>query len=965
MTEPCETINNNNAIGSCVSDPMSIEDVNAKINVTDPPQKVEGAIQQTRVTNMNKTLVPSFEKLISRPMVLNHLDWSAGTTNFALPLFSPPNSSTWRQYIDRMAYLKSDLEVMVKIIGSPFHQGSLLVGWYPNTMDSDQLLSSNAVTAASTDPMLNSYRIDDFSITQVSSMTHIMMLPQVSNTATIRIPWSSIKTMAQKNSFNLGVSADSNKLVYGIFGQLVYVVASPLRSVDGSAPTLGVQTYVNYPHDTIEITGFTDPISEQTYNINEAELPYKATFPAVHYQMDPSIEGIGKAIASGMNLVGDVTNIATQIGGLAALFDMPNTPTSYPALVRRTNVTFANTNGLTSSHMLAYNEGLVQRAPDFWAGMDIRDYAKIPGIFRKFSVNTGQSEQTLLDSWYIGPSFCVEVGNRVNNSLQQLPIMAEIIPTPVAYSALPFMYWTGSMKYRLQFIKTHYQKCTIAVVFKPDQYNKQVSGAMYNDNTSRVYWWLCEVGDQCDFMIQIPYMGQYPMKEVAKPSLTYNAGDNTDWIDGVLTEYSGYPNCANGVLEVYLVNRLSAPNNTPTEIECLVWGSGGDDMRFSSPDGDFMTSLIRTGVNWINRLPPTLAESVGPEEIKEDLEHVEKDQQVLQSLAARVDTTNSNLQRDITKLRKDLGGVEYQMDATSVNATREHLIDNSQIDIPGVYNSPEELFGETHDQLEPLLRRSQLLLRGSLRMPLKESITQYFVIEIPVTPSAYGRFSPGIDQINDNPSVMHSTFLSYWAAAFRFWRGPMRYQFLVSPDNIGSVGHLDLKGSVLPFRYGQMNYADFTLQEKSLIRQRNSGGGSGDDSLFATVGLALVDESTSGYDNQTTPLLDSLTYYGMALESHHQQNVLDMTVPYYVPRQACSTMQGPVSDVFDPDNNEIRDTVYASSISGVARFVASAIAGRAEDLRYELYVSAGDGFRLGLPTCPPRLYIQDRGQFSA
>lgn len=143
--------------------------------------------------------------------------------------------------------------------------------------------------------------------------------------------------------------------------------------------------------------------------------------------------------------------------------------------------------------------------------------------------------------------------------------------TPSAFVACPFTYWKGSMKIRLQAVCSAYHRGRVRVVWDPIRYNAGF-GDIYNTNYSMVM----DLNESQDITFCIGW-GQ-DIDYVTVGDVIQIPTHKTS----VAEIPTGSPN-ANGTLSIYVVNELTSPRGTATNIEFNVFTSMCDDFEVAGP----------------------------------------------------------------------------------------------------------------------------------------------------------------------------------------------------------------------------------------------------------------------------------------------------------------------------------------------------------------------------------------------
>jgi hypothetical protein len=144
-------------------------------------------------------------------------------------------------------------------------------------------------------------------------------------------------------------------------------------------------------------------------------------------------------------------------------------------------------------------------------------------------------------------------------------------------AALPFKYWTGTMRYRFQIVASSFHKGRLRFSYDPNL--QSTSGAdpdTFNTNYNRIV----DISKEQDFTIEIGVGQEHNLISNLRPGIT---GASQVYGQGSITG-SG----ANGVLTVKVLNELTTPNSTvDNNIEVNVFVSAGDDFEVFAPSDHF------------------------------------------------------------------------------------------------------------------------------------------------------------------------------------------------------------------------------------------------------------------------------------------------------------------------------------------------------------------------------------------
>jgi hypothetical protein len=201
--------------------------------------------------------------------------------------------------------------------------------------------------------------------------------------------------------------------------------------------------------------------------------------------------------------------------------------------------------------------------------MIIKNIAKRETYFNKFTWAYGTGRNTLLQNYNVQP--CLWRERNVGPAGQT----AFFFPA-CAMAALPFKYWTGTMKFRFQIVASVFHKGRIRITYEP---NRMFTGSMeYNTNFVEVV----DISETKDFTIEVgngqrQTLLRHPKFPDQQASQLYG---NID-----LPERPG-----NGILAIHVLNELTTPGATAggtNDIEINVFISMGDDFEVFVPVDSF------------------------------------------------------------------------------------------------------------------------------------------------------------------------------------------------------------------------------------------------------------------------------------------------------------------------------------------------------------------------------------------
>jgi hypothetical protein len=142
--------------------------------------------------------------------------------------------------------------------------------------------------------------------------------------------------------------------------------------------------------------------------------------------------------------------------------------------------------------------------------------------------------------------------------------------TACAFAAVPFVYWTGGMKFRFQIAASAFHKGRIKIVYEPNS----IATNEYNTNYTKII----DIAETQDFTMEVGLGQDRTLLTHADPCAT-----------GELYATTALPQAThgNGVLSVYVVNTLTSPSSDEANIFVNTFVSMCDDFEVFVPTDNF------------------------------------------------------------------------------------------------------------------------------------------------------------------------------------------------------------------------------------------------------------------------------------------------------------------------------------------------------------------------------------------
>lgn len=490
-----------------------------------------------------------------RPIKIHEVEWGTG-----ISLFSSINPWTLffenPRVINRMTnfnLLKSKLKVKIVINGNGFQYGRAIAHYHP---------------LPSFDDLTTTAALNDDDIVQASQMPHVYLDPTTSQGGELVLPM-----FFYKNYMHV-IDSDWQEM-----GNLIIRSINDLKHANGAVDKVTISVFAWAEDISMSVLTSVDPptLVPQSGEVDEANTKGIISEPA------SAVAKISNAFTT-IPVIGPfamaTSMAATTIGNIAKMFgySRPNVTKAPEPFVPRVTGQFAPTNVPDNCLKLSVDHKQELTIDPRIAGLcsnedqlAIKSIASRESYITKFPWVQGTAPETLLFNHRITPVTWAEGGG------DPTPLRL----TPSAVAALPFRYWTGSMKFRFQVVASTFHKGRLKIVYDP---NILEASPEYNTN----YIQIVDISETRDFTIEVGNGQAYSLIQHFTPGL--------DSVTNIYStsRYTAVSDKANGVLGVYVVNELTTPNSTVNnDIEINVFVSMGDDFEVFVPNDDITNYVFK------------------------------------------------------------------------------------------------------------------------------------------------------------------------------------------------------------------------------------------------------------------------------------------------------------------------------------------------------------------------------------
>ena len=435
---------------------------------------IDGRVDPTR--RLQDTDDASLENFFSRPIKISEEEWGTGTT---LSYSVDPWELYWqnKRVINRISnykLLRATMHVKVVINGNGFQYGRLMVSYQPQ----ERWDTLSGVSGLIREDLV-----------QLSQMPHIFLDPTTSTGGSMKLPF-----------FHYENYLDIVGTEWSRFGKLHIRTLNELKHANGASDKV-----------TVSIFAWAEDVS---FNVLTSNSPDQLT-PQSGVEIDEGnkhgvISGPATKVAKAAGMlenvpyIGPFASATSMAAGLtsdvAKVFGYCRPPvTKNPEPYRPTPMSsLAVTNVPDTAQKLTVDDKQELTIDPRISGigavdvMNIKEIARRESYLTNFSWTVNTDPDTLLWNARVDPCIWAESGSAPT---------AFHFPA-CAFAALPFKYWTGTMKFRFQVVSSHFHKGRLRISYDPEFL---ANTDEYNVNYSEIV----DISEKTDFTINRKWTGDH------------------------------------------------------------------------------------------------------------------------------------------------------------------------------------------------------------------------------------------------------------------------------------------------------------------------------------------------------------------------------------------------------------------------------------------------------------------------
>lgn len=499
--------------------------------------------------------IQSLQGFLSRPFPIAEVTWnSTDAVGSIISSATFPNAliqiPAFLAKLRNFSLLRAGVRIGVRINGTKFHYGKLLVAWEPAPLATGDLYPATR------------------NIYSASSFPHVIISPTENEVNEILLPY--VLPLQYISLFDLS----SN--VYDIGGVFIYV----LNALQLAANTNSVGVTIFASFEDISVAGMTSVVFNPPVAQALTEQCEKSRLGVVSgvAEATRAITGALTSVPLVGGIAGTVSKVAGGVGQIASALGFCK-PNSVNALEPRVLRQFVNSwsHGLEPAPILGIKpDNAVAAAYDligsFPGEMNFDHVLSTPSLIQIVPWTVSDTTGTNLLTGFVGPNFV---------HTQTSGTTLTMFPTMTAWATNACMFWRGSMRYCVQITCSAFHSGRIRIAWDPN-----VGTALSVSERPNCVNHILDVQNETEFFFSVPYLQSSPWKPIHADGQSF-AQAFQEFIAG-----NGANNSANGRITIDVINQLTHTQSPVPPININVWVSCGDDFQLAFPTTDYLFAVV-------------------------------------------------------------------------------------------------------------------------------------------------------------------------------------------------------------------------------------------------------------------------------------------------------------------------------------------------------------------------------------
>jgi len=537
---------------------VNIVDISGEV-----PYRTTTGVKQ-KAAMIDKTII-SLDEYLARPSQILEFAWNIDSpVYYRLSIwdlfFKRPSI---REKIHKYGLIRCNLHVKISVSGMPMHYGKLMVSYIPMPRE-------NAVARTYLDnitvPGLNFLKYLSATpgakiIDVKSNMPLEMELPYVQYVPACRLYNQTASVISAGSSLNDFVN----------MGELILTSLNDLKSVTEGASSVSVMVYV-WATD-VELAAPTNTQMQITTESKDERI----TGP---------IETAASSMADMMNMASVVPQIAPYarasammlrgVAQFASLFGF-SVPTINTSPSRMKNEPFQN-----AVNVIGYDTGhRLTLDPKQELTVDPR---KVAVVDDELSISSFCERMGLLDqfNWsHTDPQLTTIWSCAVNPRVvkPETAVADYYQPHPLAFAAMPFVYWRGDVEFTFQFVVSNFHRGKFGIAFDPNVSQYAINTTSVNMDGVNMY--IVDIQEVQEITVCVNWMSALEWLRV---------NNNVSMKDSVgsLNNPTSLWNFANGYVFVFPITRCQSPDDSDVQVNVFI---KSNNMNFNFIDNFYPLNM--------------------------------------------------------------------------------------------------------------------------------------------------------------------------------------------------------------------------------------------------------------------------------------------------------------------------------------------------------------------------------------
>lgn len=527
------------------------------------------------------TMDMSIDKFLAREFILDRFDWlqsePVGTClkTYCLP-YELLVMKTLLCKIERYQFLRCDFEVTIKVVGSQFHYGRLLMAFNPAPFDEGWLIPTENLT-----------------LSYAASSHHVQISPNGISNMTLQVPFSLTKPFYDLAEIEVpeGIRRNTsgivniwvlNNLRSSGEGSLPVTVSAKMVNISLSGPTCATHAvatpiYPAYPivheYDTLLAADYIytqgldqEQLAKSKEGLISGVAEKVASF-AAPFSVLPVVGEVASAVAAG----------ALSLGGIAKSlgYSKPNDMRAAMPVFGEHGI-YPHCTGLEGARIVAYNPACktspanetISGHPD---DMQLSRVCSTPGLVKTFDILPAWTANTQCCAMWVTPLSvqCTRSGS-IGPPDERVITIAH---TPLSYCSVAFNKWRGAIRYLIQIVASSMHTGSIRITWIPNIDGTDDSWPVSNEAFDNCISKVVEIKGTTEVSFTVPYQKSQHWSMIGYCKGGETAGDRIP----------PYASNFNGRIFVHVVDPIKHPIVPVQPISCNVWHSAGSTYQLTAP----------------------------------------------------------------------------------------------------------------------------------------------------------------------------------------------------------------------------------------------------------------------------------------------------------------------------------------------------------------------------------------------